>query len=151
MSNYLGIDPGRNGAIVLWNAHDNQLQLWNMPDTPQGVLEVVRGLPCITGCALESPIYMAQSGTKNVATMAFNYGVLYLSLVACKVPFKEVAPKRWKGAMDLSKDKRESLAMASALFPDHSGSFKYLKDDGLAEAALLAHFAANRMKWGSRN
>jgi hypothetical protein len=66
MPKFLGIDPGRNGAIALWDTHTGKLDLWNMPDTPQGVLQVVRGLPEVTGCALESPIYMAQSGHQEM-------------------------------------------------------------------------------------
>lgn len=146
----LGIDPGRNGALALWDIETGDLQLWSMPDTPAGVYELIMGMSKdVIGCALESPIYMARTGTKNVSTMAFNYGVLYTSLVAAKIPFKELAPKRWKGSMDLSKDKRDSLKMAQALFPSNAGSFKRLKDDGLAEAALLAHFAANSLRWVS--
>lgn len=144
----LGIDPGRNGALALWDSSSgvNSLQLWRMPDTPQGVYEVFCQIEA-DGCCLEKPIYMAQSGTKNVATMAFNYGILYLCLIARGIPFKEVAPKRWKGEYDLGSDKRASLAMASALFPSYKESFKLLKDDGLAEAALLAHYGANKVKF----
>jgi len=143
----LGIDPGRNGALAVWDTGANTLQLWRMPATPQGVSELFNDEIEADCCCLEKPIYMAQSGAKNVATMAFNYGVIYSCLVMKGTPFKEFAPKRWKGEYDLGSDKRASLAMASALFPSYKESFKLLKDDGLAEAALLAHYGANKVKF----
>ena len=143
----LGIDPGRNGALAVWDTGANNLQLWRMPATPQGVYELFITEIEADGCCLEKPIYMAQSGTKNVATMAFNYGVLYTCLVMKGIPFKELAPKRWKGHYDLGSDKRASLAMASALFPSYKESFKLLKDDGLAEAAIMCHYGANTVKF----
>lgn len=146
MPKILGVDPGRNGALALWDTQANELRMWNMPDTPHGVYDTFLAIDA-DGCCLEKPIYMAQSGTKNVATMAFNYGILYLCLIVRGIPFKEVAPKRWKGEYDLGSDKRASLAMASSLFPAHKESFRRLKDDGLAEAALLAHYGANKMKF----
>jgi hypothetical protein len=141
---YLGIDPGRKGAFAMWNPDADEMHLRDMPDTPMGVYELVRGMSNmdIKMCMLEKPLYMERTGVRNVSVMAFNFGVLYLSLTVCSVPFKEVAPGRWKKQMDLSSDKRESLKMAQALFPTHKDSFKLMKDNDRAEAALLAYYSS---------
>jgi hypothetical protein len=42
--------------------------------------------------------------------------------------------------MRLSTDKNASRALASQFFPDCSDQWKRVKDDGRAEAALIAHY-----------
>ncbi len=141
---WLGIDVGRNGAFAVWNPAKDKLHLRNMPPTPQGVYDLCKGIADldIALCMVEKPIYMQASGVKNVSVMAFNYGVLYLSLTLTQIPFKEVAPKRWKGALDLSSDKRQSVSMAASLYPSHKEFFRLMKDNDRAEAALLAYYAS---------
>lgn len=51
-----------------------------------------------------------------------------------------VAPTKWKREVGLpvGADKRDSLALANKLYPEHAGTWGVLANDGLAEAALIA-------------
>ena len=49
-----------------------------------------------------------------------------------------VHPTSWKSAMGLTRDKGLSSELAAELYPSHAGVFKVKKNDGLAEAVLLA-------------
>jgi len=60
-------------------------------------------------------------------------------VAACGIPTTLVSPQKWKRELELSKDKNQSLEMARMLWPD-SDKFKRKKDDGRAEAALIAMY-----------
>lgn len=132
----IGIDPGRKGAIALFDGET--LVVHDMPDTIPGVQDTLRRLVPATVCVLEKPFYPHGVGTKTVSVIAENYGVLKATLVYLGVPIREIQPSKWKPAMGLSKDKGASRRMASEAFPDFSDLFARVKDDGRAEAALLA-------------
>lgn len=55
-------------------------------------------------------------------------------------PLHTVTPAKWKKALGLGKDKGASRAMAARLWPDHAALFARVKDDGRAEAALIAEW-----------
>jgi crossover junction endodeoxyribonuclease RuvC len=48
----------------------------------------------------------------------------------------------WKRALGVKGDKDVSRQRASALLPRHSGLWLRKKDDGRAEAALIAYYGA---------
>jgi len=52
-----------------------------------------------------------------------------------------VPPAKWKRDMQLNASKDGSRAKAIQLWPAQAGEFKRVKDDGRAEACLIA-------KWG---
>jgi crossover junction endodeoxyribonuclease RuvC len=56
-----------------------------------------------------------------------------------------VTPSKWKPALDVPRDKDGARLTACRIFPDQADLFKRLKDDGRAEAVLLALYARNRM------
>jgi hypothetical protein len=56
------------------------------------------------------------------------------------VPTNEVPPATWKKHFGLSTDKDASRAYASSVFPDQSNLWARKKDDGRAEAALIAYY-----------
>ena len=53
-----------------------------------------------------------------------------------------VIPRVWKGYFGLSSDKEQSRLKAIALFPDCANLFSRKKDEGRAEAALIALWEA---------
>ncbi len=51
-----------------------------------------------------------------------------------------ITPQKWKKLVGLKgSDKGQSRALAAKLLPDYASEFKRVKDDGVAEAALLAY------------
>jgi crossover junction endodeoxyribonuclease RuvC len=71
-------------------------------------------------------------------------GVVEGVLAALNVPVTYVAPATWTKALGKAAGKDASRQRAIELFPAMSEHFKRVKDDGRAEAALIA-------MWGIRN
>lgn len=83
------------------------------------------------------------TGTEGrVGMFRFGYGAGAIAgiLASLLIPTRLVKPQVWKPLMGLSRDKGISRKKATELFPDQSEMFKRVKDDGRAEAALLAVF-----------
>ena len=56
------------------------------------------------------------------------------------IPLTMVAPLKWKRALGVPADKDGARARASQLLPAHAGLWCRVKDDGRAEAALIAYY-----------
>jgi crossover junction endodeoxyribonuclease RuvC len=91
-------------------------------------------------------IYVDASGTKRgqgaAASFAFgkSAGAVMGILAAYFVPTIAVPPGVWKSLMGLGRDKNLSRTKAASLFVDKMDLFERKKDDGRAEAALLAYY-----------
>lgn len=81
------------------------------------------------------------------ASAAFNFGrtcgQLEAVLSVLSIPIRVVSPSVWKRQMGVPSDKASARACATREFPDAAHQWRLAKDDGRAEAALLA-------LWGSR-
>jgi crossover junction endodeoxyribonuclease RuvC len=77
-------------------------------------------------------------------------GALEMALVATQTPRHKVTPSVWTKAMKVkaktSKERKDaSRVLASQLFPESANLFGRVKDDGVAEAALLAYYGATHI------
>jgi crossover junction endodeoxyribonuclease RuvC len=163
---YLGIDPGLSGAVALINpggsvewtedtptyekgggAKGRELDLEGMRlilDTASMALGfgdqltvVIEDIPIRTTDQIS-----ALSTSKLARSQAYWEGmVIGMRLGA----LERVAPQRWKREMNIParSEKGVSRQKAMALFPDAQRLFARVKDDGRAEAALIA-------EWGRR-
>jgi crossover junction endodeoxyribonuclease RuvC len=152
-----GCDPGFKGAIALYWTDTGKLEVHDMPvmQNPKGktiinlhsLLDVLRNEAdekCM--CLLE--LVNSRPGQNSSAVFRFgqNFGQLQMAVAANKLPVQYVTPAKWKKYFGLSKDKNASRAMAMDRFPEYAGSlFSRVKDDGRAEAALIALYAAETM------
>ena len=144
MSILLGIDPGRKGALATLDTETLRVTCHDMPDTTNELHDLIAGLPLIKLCALEKPFYPAAIGVTNAAKIAEAYGTLRGALQWRDIPFREVRPAEWKKALNLSSHKAASREKAGQFFPDDAAQFARVKDDGRAEAALLAWYC---LRW----
>lgn len=144
MSYFLGIDPGQKGAIALLDAESGRVQCWDMPDTTAALHDCISALPIIRRCVVEKPYYPQMIGVTNAAKIAQGFGVLIGALCWRDIPFVEVRSNKWKPAMDLSSSKSASREKASMMFPDDAHYFARAKDDGRAEAALIAWYGCKK-------
>ncbi len=142
----LGIDPGVSGAIASFDTVERRVTVIDMPDTTTGLLDAVRDLPPVTMCFVEKPYYPKILGVQNVAKIATAYGKIVCAIASRGIPMVEVRPAEWKAALNLSSSKAASRELASQLFPDDADQWKRAKDDGRAEAALLAWYAQGKAK-----
>ena len=140
----LGIDPGRHGAIAVLDVAAHRVTAHDMPDTIAGLHDLIVSLPIIAAAYLEKPFYPASIGTANAARIAEAYGALKGALQWRSIPAREVMPKIWKASLGLSTSKAASRDKASMLFPDDAAQWKRVKDDGRAEAALIAWWGAQK-------
>jgi hypothetical protein len=81
-------------------------------------------------------------GEGSVGAFAFGqtYGGILAVLAALELPHDVIQPASWKRKAGIppGADKRASIATAKRLLPDASPHLSRVKDDGRAEALLLA-------------
>lgn len=144
MTIYLGIDPGKKGALALLDTDPMSVTVHDMPGTTTELHDLLCTLPVVKKCVLEK-LYPSQVMSRvSISRMFSDFGVLRGALQWCNIPTVEVTPAKWKAAMDLSSDKNASRQMAMQRFPHQDDLFKRVKDDGRAEAALLACYGAGK-------
>lgn len=157
----MGIDPGLTGAVALYNPLTKTIQ--NIFDVPLIKPSTVK-LPTankteksridvyalanvialyatqVALACIESPNAMPDQGV----TSSFNFGKtcgMVEGIVAANcIPMFGVKPSVWKHILKLTHEKDLSLKLATKMFPDKAAMFARKKDDGRAEAALLAFF-----------
>jgi len=87
---------------------------------------------------IEQVAAMRGQGVTSMFRFGQSYGATQMAVAAHKIPMQFVTPAKWKSYLGLSRDKGVSRSLASQRFPKQADLFKRVKDDGRAEAALLA-------------
>lgn len=150
----LGFDPGATGAIACLGEHGDLLWIEDMPYADGHVLApVLADLVLKNSGRRRAVVERAQSMPGQGAGAMFKYGVGYGVILgvlgALGIPYETIRPHTWKGAAGLSKDKGASRRRACELWPDRSDLFARAKDDGRAEAALIARHRYDLDKRGA--
>lgn len=151
MSIFIGIDPGKSGAMAIVST-DTQPFVRVVPFDEQSYAEVLRfhhEYDTIGGCVVERVNAMPGQGVTSMFSFGQNYGFIQGLLTAFNVPFELVMPRVWKKEFGVTSDKNTSIAVARRLFPDTplKRTERCKKEDNnIAEALLLAVVA--RRKFG---
>jgi crossover junction endodeoxyribonuclease RuvC len=152
MTGIIGIDPGLLGAIA--HIYDGVVTTHDMPiftiTKGKNIRREVDGVQLamiIVGHQPEQVIVekvsaMPGQGVTSMFNFGRSFGVVEGVVAALQIPITYVTPQRWKSALRLSSDKGESRRLATQLWPQHADQWSRVKDDGRAEAALLAHYLA---------
>ena len=149
---HIGIDPGLSGAIAVLT--DESLQIHDMPvmtvdrngkakrQVSANELAELLNLHAGRDCHVyvERVSAMAGQGVTSVFSFGRSFGMIEGILAALKMPVTFVAPATWTRAIGRSPGKDASRARAMELFPNYEYFFKRVKDDGRADAALIAHW-----------
>lgn len=77
-------------------------------------------------------------GSSSTFNFGCSFGKVLGVLAALGVPYTLVTPAAWKKTFHLGRDKEQSRARALELFPALADDLKRKKDEGRAEALLLA-------------
>lgn len=156
MAAVIAIDPGLTGAIVLLDG--DELLVRDMPTEARGKKSVVdlkalwavvdHWSPCFRDLAgvIENVAAMPKQGLSSACNFGKTIGACEMALVAAGCELVRVTPPVWKFGVGLNADskadtkarKNASRARAIELFPDYAHLFARAKDDGRAEAALMA-------------
>lgn len=93
---------------------------------------------------------MPGQGVVSMWRMGQGFELWMMALTMLEVAVETVTPQRWKGVMldGLPKDKDASRHRAKALWPQWAERFSRKKDDGRAEACLIAEYL--RRQWVKR-
>jgi crossover junction endodeoxyribonuclease RuvC len=146
----LGIDIGVQGAFALLDRENGKLLLVHdlpvLKDGPAGRRAI--NAPILAGIIYKSHAdhafvesVGARPGEGAVGAFAFgrSRGVIEGVLAAAGIPVTFLTPPTWKKAVGLtltSKDAARSEAIRR--WPNYADFFKRVKDDGRAEACLIA-------------
>ena len=140
----LGIDPGKTGAIAFLDGR-TLIDVVDMPPLTghalgSAIADLVADFaPLEIGEAwVEKVASRPNQGHMNVWTFAEGYGAILGALGVLRIPVHHVSPAVWKKAAGISKDKDVARQRACELWPAESARFARKKDDGRAEAALIA-------------
>lgn len=148
---YLGIDPGKSGALALLDNNASVLSFARTRDLrdatayAHAVGDMVARHGSITMAALELTSARPGQGVSSMHEYGRIAGWWEGVLCAFAIPYVLVAPQRWqKAVLDSrgAKDtKTHALESARRMFPEFAGQIAQ-RDDGLADALHLARFAS---------
>ena len=150
----VGIDPGLDGAMSALESETLEVY-----DTPTLTVQSAKGNKREYNLALMKQIVnrlaaaptrayielvhsMPGQGVRSMFTMGYGFGAWEGILAGLGIPYERVTPQRWKKLMlaDQGKDKDASRFKAIQLFPAYAHLFARKKDDGRAEAVLIAEY-----------
>ena len=153
----LGIDPGLNGALAFYDPLHDELEILDMPTLKVGtgskrVVDedtLARLIDCradlVTHAFLEQVGSRPGEGAVGAFSFGVGFGMLKGIIAANFIPRTLVRPQEWKRALRVPAEKDGARARASQIFPRHAGKWVRVKDDGRAEAAMIAKFGSTKV------
>lgn len=152
----LGVDPGLAGGFTVLNEHGAILTAGNFPT--QTIKKHGKSITRLNGYELASHIDTASpthAFVENVTSrprqagqfqFGINTGVIHGILFAFGIEMHLVTPTVWKSVYRIKRHEDETKAdvktqareIASRIFPEQAHFFARVKDDGVAESALIA-------------
>lgn len=166
---FVGVDPGLTGGLALLNHDATRVKTWPMPITVTStggrkrrevnafeLMELVENILLSFDDACIVTIEQVSASPQMGTTSAFNFGAAYAMVKAAfafhtmtnenLVRVENAIPAVWKRVMRLhsmatiTETKALSRKKAQEMWPRSHREFVQSKDDGRAEAALLAEF-----------
>lgn len=142
MATIIGIDPGFSGAIAILS---DTLAVHDMPTVPAAKGRTELAHPSVLDLLrvdgevwIERVNAMPGQGVSSSFRFGQGFGALEMACAANRLPIRYVTPSVWKKYFGLSKVKGASRSLAMQRFPGQAHLFQRVKDDGRAEAALIA-------------
>ncbi len=161
-THFLGIDPGKEGAMVLLSAEgeiaghrkldvmkdDKNKKKYDLPKLVS-VFDALHAQYPNTLVCLEHLHAIPGLGAQAGFMRGYSMGIIEMSLVQLDWGYIRVTPSVWKQAMvGVSHgDKAPAILAAARLFPNDIWRFEKKRkgyDDNIAEAMLLAEYARRK-------
>lgn len=142
----IGIDPGKTGAIALIDSYGVLIDSYDMPMlgnlvSPHGVASLEMWATSEFGTVIIEDVHaMPKNGAIGSFSLGRSKGVVEGVFAALARPIVYVSPQKWKKALGVTSDKGGCRRRATELWPGRAELFKRVKDDGRAEAALVAYW-----------
>ena len=155
---WIGADPGMSGALALFDTMDQgKIEVQDMPYRDvsgkksmdfwglAGILNQWAARYQVQGAAIERVHSMPKQGVVSSFSFGGAFYALQQAFASAGIPFTLIQPATWKAVYGLRggrENKAMSRAKASLVFPVYAGLWARAKDDGRAEAVLLAHYGS---------
>ncbi len=148
MVNFIGIDPGKSGALAVIS--ENGIVGVTVFDEEKyaDILGAVWNGKGNAICCLEHVGAMPGQGVTSMFSFGENFGFIQGLLKANGIPYQLVRPQKWKKEFSITANKNTSIEVCKRLFPNVSllPTERCRKDhDGMAEALLMAEFARRKL------
>lgn len=147
MTIIMGIDPGVSGAVAFYYPHPvGRVSVHDVPvaggeiSSPHLASLIKTHAPSLA--VIERVHAMKGQGVTSCFNFGRSYGDVRGVIGALNIPLHYVSPNTWKKYFGLSSDKDLSRKLAIQRFPAVAEHFSRKKDDGRAEAALIALYGA---------
>jgi crossover junction endodeoxyribonuclease RuvC len=157
MSYVIGIDPGISGAISVFDWYTKSLlEVYDMPTLEvdsgktkkrhisavslRDILEIYPDSHVV----IEKVGAMPGQGVVSMWNFGRSAGIIEGVVAALRMPSTYVTPQTWTKAVGRAAGKDASRMRAMELFPTRAELFKRAKDDGRADAALIAYWYITR-------
>lgn len=152
---YIGIDPGRNGAICVLDHGGAIVELEKMPESMEALKTVLESWTdtawhhCLSRCVMERVQGLPGQSAPAAFNFGRNFGQLEAAVYFSLIPFETVTPQKWQQHFQAgnSRDFASATAwkthlwmMAKKLYPMQDIK-KYAGD-----AVLIARFCWEKYK-----
>ena len=147
---FCGIDPGVHGAIAVVNDQGGLVMVYDMPIiqlvvgkstkariSPELLAALLRDHLGATA-VVEQVSAMPGQGVSSMFSFGESFGVIKGCMAGVGIQYQTITPAKWKKDMGINASKDGARAMAIQTWPSWAKTFARVKDDGRAEAALLA-------------
>jgi hypothetical protein len=147
--NYLGIDPGKEGAIALLDSKGMCIALHDMPSNIIETVALIEALPQIARGVIEQPFPGEKMGKPSCMSFGISIGDLRGILAARHVPFLMVDPKDWQRVFGVKGKSRgnDSINQCLKLYPEpllplieYNKKGEPVRKDGRSDALLIARW-----------
>lgn len=152
----LAVDPGASGALAFLDLAAGKLEILDMPTvevkrsaktkteiSPQMLAALIRARNPLVA-VLERVGAMPGQGTVSMFQFGRGVGMIEGTLAALQIPTEYVAPLVWQKAVGSRDGKDGNRQRAAELFPAYAHLFARKKDNGRADAALMAYWRAQK-------
>lgn len=151
-----GIDPGINGAIALLDIERGAVEIYDMPsmiverngkpkkEISAAMIAAIFRRHRPAQAFVERVGAMPGQGLSSTWSFAMGVGQVVGVLAALEIETHWIAPRVWQKAADVRGGKEGSRLRAAELLPSVALQFVRQKDDGRADAALIAWVGATR-------
>lgn len=152
----MACDPGAKGALAFFHPEHGTLELIDTPTvevkrgqrtkteiSPQMLAALIRARkPDIA--IIEVVGAMPGQGVSSMFQFGRGVGMLEGCLAALEIPVTYISPQGWQKAVNARSGKDGNRQRAAEIFPAYAHMFARKKDDGRADAALMAWWGATR-------
>ena len=120
---FLGIDPGRNGAVGWWIPERDAAGVFSLPRSAVDIAAMLRALKKDSWCkaVVEKHVNAQRYGVPLPRAFEFgrNVGIVQGIIAAVGIPTQELLPVKWQrlAGCQTHGDKKISRAKAQQLFP----------------------------------